>query len=73
MPKKERCSRVTNIGGEFAKRILVITQMIPRQNLHQATEELELHSQLRCGKLRFNHLPHRPHTGLGLKVRFMRY
>ena len=71
MPKKERCSRVMNIDGEFARGNRIITQLIPRQNLHKATEEFELHSQLRCGKLRFNHLPHRPHKGLGLKVSFM--
>ena len=34
---------------------------------------LKLHSQLRCGKLRFNHLPQRPHQGLGLKISFMRF
>ena len=36
-----------------------------------AMAELKLHSHPRCGKLRFNHLPHRPHKGLGLKVSFM--
>ena len=35
MPKKERCSRVTNIVGKLARRILVVTPMVPTQNLKQ--------------------------------------
>ena len=35
MLKKERCSRVTNIVGRLARIILVVTPMVPRQNLKQ--------------------------------------
>ena len=35
MPEKERCSGITNLVGRRAKRNLVVTQMVPRQNLQK--------------------------------------